>query len=286
MISFCLALCLITVIASASRRAKLLPLGNRITNKNAPIGTVYTIKSGDTCYSISQRYSISVANLLSLNRGIECDNLAVGLAVRIALKNVPISYSKFAKAITSNGYPTPSITQYRAFMTGLVQFGITDEAEVAMFLSQIIWESGGLQFKEELACTSQAIAGYGCPNSYRTPGDPANIFFFGRGYIQLTWSANYKAASEAIYGDSRLLEDPDLVATDEQAAWATAFWYWKTNVATDPLVKAGNFGASTNRINGGLECSPCRGACISRFEIYKVILKLFGSPVAPDNSGC
>jgi putative chitinase len=39
--------------------------------------------------------------------------------------------------------------------------------------------------------------------------------FFGRGYSQLTWEGNYKKFSEAIYGDDRLVEHPDLVMTPQ-----------------------------------------------------------------------
>ena len=46
----------------------------------------------------------------------------------------------------------------------------------------------------------------------------------GRGYIMLTGSANYKAASEALYNDDRLLNNPALVASSEDYAWQTSFW--------------------------------------------------------------
>ena len=46
----------------------------------------------------------------------------------------------------------------------------------------------------------------------------------GRGYIMLTGSANYKAASEALYNDDRLLDNPGLVASSENYAWGVSFW--------------------------------------------------------------
>ena len=51
--------------------------------------------------------------------------------------------------------------------------------------------------------------------------------FRGRGYIQLTGKNNYAAASKAIFGDDRLVKDPDLVSKSEVAAKVTA-WYTKT----------------------------------------------------------
>jgi len=54
------------------------------------------------------------------------------------------------------------------------------------------------------------------------PGDGWK--FRGRGYIQLTGKNNYSAASKAIFGDDRLVENPDLVNDPGIAAEVTA-WY-------------------------------------------------------------
>jgi hypothetical protein len=48
----------------------------------------------------------------------------------------------------------------------------------------------------------------------------------GRGFIQLTGKSNYAEASRAIYGDDRLVKDPDLVLQPHVAAEVTA-WYMK-----------------------------------------------------------
>ena len=61
--------------------------------------------------------------------------------------------------------------------------------------------------------------------------------YYGRGYIQLTHSYNYKAASLDLYHDLRLIDNPDLVATSEDAAWGTAFWFWKVHVHNRAGVK-------------------------------------------------
>ena len=40
------------------------------------------------------------------------------------------------------------------------------------------------------------------------------VQFYGRGYIQLSWSYNYKAASKALLGNEIVLyNDPDLVGS-------------------------------------------------------------------------
>jgi predicted chitinase len=56
------------------------------------------------------------------------------------------------------------------------------------------------------------------------PGD--GFKFRGRGFIQLTGKSNYAAASKAIYGDDRLVKNPDLVNDPAVAAEVSA-WYMK-----------------------------------------------------------
>ena len=145
--------------------------------------------------------------------------------------------------------------------------------------------SGGLQFKAEIACTTPG-SNYNCPYDYRTAGDNPNQFYYGRGYLQLSWSYNYGPASSYLFGDSSvLLNNPGLVASDDATAWNTAFWFWRTNVHSAAL--SGNFGATTNVINGGLECSPCRNACSTRYGYYLKALTAFGLPTSgASNAGC
>jgi len=54
------------------------------------------------------------------------------------------------------------------------------------------------------------------------PGD--GFLYRGRGFIQLTGKGNYAAASQAIYGDDRLVKNPDLLLDPTVAAETTA-WY-------------------------------------------------------------
>jgi predicted chitinase len=56
------------------------------------------------------------------------------------------------------------------------------------------------------------------------PGD--GFKYRGRGFIQLTGKSNYAAASKAIYGDNRLVDNPDLV-NDPQVAADVSAWYMK-----------------------------------------------------------
>ncbi|XP_017492178.1 PREDICTED: endochitinase At2g43620-like [Rhagoletis zephyria] len=149
-----------------------------------------------------------------------------------------------------------------------------------MFLAQILWESGGLRYKRELICVKT-----GCPGVYdHSVGVPGKNYY-GRGYIQLTHSYNYKAASLDLYHDLRLINDPDLVARDEDAAWGTAFWFWKVHVHNRAGVRAHHFGDATRAING-MECTGRMPAAHKRFDIYRKVLVAFHIHEGANGSGC
>jgi predicted chitinase len=261
-------------------------------------GRRYTVACGDYCWKIATENGMSVDQLRGINPGLNCDNLQTDVDVCIASVPGPapgrgpgfapgpdpfgVNFDKFAYAVTSCGYLKPEEVKYNAFKNNYASAGgITSKRELAMFLAQILHESGGLTKISEIRCQ-----GNNCVDDYRSPGDHSNKFYFGRGYIQLTWSENYRAASQALYGDDRLYSNPDLVARDENVAWQTAFWYWKHKVRSDPGVLAGKLGSATNRINGRLECNPCRAACHTRFELYKKVLFAFGDSSYASNDGC
>lgn len=61
------------------------------------------------------------------------------------------------------------------------------------------------------------------------PGD--GFLYRGRGFIQLTGKNNYAAASRDIYGDDRLVKNPDLLLDPAVAAESTA-WYMQKGRAS------------------------------------------------------
>src|SRR2546428_339135 len=96
----------------------------------------------------------------------------------------------------------------------------------------------GLRAKAEYCSRTNS-----CPH-YDTRGGVAGKQYYGRGYIQLTHAYNYAAASKALYGDDRLVKNPDLVK-NEEVAWRVSFWYWKNRV--HPYVQDGHFDKATKR---------------------------------------
>lgn len=72
----------------------------------------------------------------------------------------------------------------------------------------------------------QALANF--MYGHRMGNEGEGYKFRGRGFIQLTGKNNYSAASEAIFGDDRLVQNPDLAAQPKVASQISA-WFMKTN---------------------------------------------------------
>jgi putative chitinase len=70
--------------------------------------------------------------------------------------------------------------------------------------------------------------------------------FRGRGIIQLTGKANYRACSEDLFQDERLLANPETVA-EPNMALQSALWFWGKN----KLNSISDMRVLTKRINGG-----------------------------------
>lgn len=96
------------------------------------------------------------------------------------------------------------------------------------------------------------------------PGDGPR--FKGRGFIMLTGRWNYTAASKDLYGDDRLVRNPELV---EQPAVAlkTSLWFWKNRVEPDLKRRgASNVTAATQTVNPGLKGLKHRQDLEKRFQ--------------------
>jgi hypothetical protein len=146
-------------------------------------------------------------------------------------------------------------------------------------VAHTIWESGGFQYREELAAINPPFTNRAAYQDcdWSAPGTqfPSNgKFFYGRGYLQLSWCANYRAYGQArmVNGDPEYFyKNPELVATTY--AMDSAAWFFDSNVRDN----SGSFGLTTKAINGAIECNGSGSATPDkRFAIFDALGKKVG----------
>lgn len=120
----------------------------------------------------------------------------------------------------------------------------------AAFLAQVAEESGELHFVREIwGPTAAQLAYEGRKDLGNTqPGDGRK--FLGRGPIEITGRGNYANCSMALYGDYRLLDNPELLEQKPDGANSSG-WFWRVH-NLNLLADAGEFDSITRIINGGL----------------------------------
>lgn len=153
------------------------------------------------------------------------------------------------------------------------KYGITSRKEKAAFLANLAHESGGFKYVKELWGPTPEQKRY--ERDFKQPwnkDDPRNgkafelgndtegdgSKFRGRGLIQTTGKRNYQRVSRALFGDDRLLKNPELLEVPEYAA-LSAVWFWADKklgqYCTEDWVKANPkenwFKKVVKGINGG-----------------------------------
>jgi predicted chitinase/uncharacterized protein YukE len=125
----------------------------------------------------------------------------------------------------------------------MAEAGITTPQRQAAFLAQLAHESGQFRYMQEIASGSAYEGRRDLGNV--NPGD--GQLYKGRGPIQLTGRANYRAAGEALGLD---LEANPRQAAEPSVGFRTAAWYWNSRQLND-YADTGDFREITRRINGG-----------------------------------
>lgn len=120
---------------------------------------------------------------------------------------------------------------------------INTKLRVAHFLAQVGHESGGLQWFKEFA-SGKAYEGRKDLGNTQ-PGD--GVRFKGRGPIQITGRANYKACGKALGLD--LINNPSLLEQPKYG-FRSAAWFWGyANI--NPYADRDDVRGCTKRVNGG-----------------------------------
>ncbi|HEX8067516.1 MAG TPA: glycoside hydrolase family 19 protein [Thermoleophilaceae bacterium] len=125
----------------------------------------------------------------------------------------------------------------------MVEHAITTQARARDFLAQVLHESAGLRYFEEIASGAAYEGRADLGNTH--PGDGRR--YKGRGPIQLTGRANYRWAGHLL---GLPLEQNPALAAQHDVGWRIAALYWKSH-GLNELADQGQFVTITRRINGG-----------------------------------
>ena len=152
---------------------------------------------------------------------------------------------------------------YQPLTQAMEEYGINTPGRKAAFVAQLAHESGSLRYVREIA-SGEAYEGRKDLGNTQ-PGDGKR--FRGRGLIQITGRANYKECSLALFGDDRLLKNPELLESPVHAC-RSACWFWHSR-GLNALADTGQFRTITRRINGGYNGLADR---IAYYENAKAVL--------------
>ncbi|MFN8242767.1 MAG: glycoside hydrolase family 19 protein [Ferruginibacter sp.] len=171
-----------------------------------------------------------------------------------------------------------------AINNACTQFNIDTPVRQLCFLAQTGHESGGLFYTEELASGAAYEGRKSLGNVQKGDG----VRFKGRGLIQITGRANYKAVGDALGVD--FVKNPPLLGgknvnncSADQLKYAalSAAWFWKSRKLNDladlidiskPIDSGNNlvnYQAITKKINGGYN------GLNDRLNRYKAGVKYF-----------
>jgi putative chitinase len=133
--------------------------------------------------------------------------------------------------------------------SAMAERGINTPRRQAAFIAQTAHESGGFVHVREIwGPTPQQQRYEGRADLGNTqPGDGSR--YRGRGPIQITGRANYRAVGKALGFDLEAF--PQLLEGAELGARAAA-WFWHTH-GLNELADVDDFASITRRINGGLK---------------------------------
>ncbi len=175
---------------------------------------------------------------------------------------------------------------FNALSSYLPKFDVTSKLRLSSFLAQTMTETSNFTIlSENLNYSGSTLfklfpskfASLDVANQYAyQPGKIANLIYSnrlgngpaetgdgwkyrGRGLIQLTFRDNYEAFSQDIFGNTSVIDNPDLLLQPDIAVQG-ALWYWHThslnkyadikdNVSITKLINGGTNGLSQRLTN-------------------------------------
>lgn len=213
---------------------------------------------------------------------MRCDLITIEPLTMLTLKNLQVAGIKAAVQDEVMEKVVPLLPQY----------GIDTPQRIAHFMAQVCHESNGfstrqeglrytdparliavwpkrfisIEFAQQYVNNERKLGNYVYGGRMGNGGPETNdgYTFRGRGPMQTTGKENYHKLSQKIFGDDRLLTDPDLLL-DLQYGILAALIEWKdggcnTMADNDQLQKI------TQRINGGLNGLADRGRWLEKWK--------------------
>ena len=262
----------------------------------APAMVQQIVEPGDTVYSIARQNNVNPLEIYRLNKMDRNTKLEVGQRVVVPDYSKPVSKMPATVAPTVKQPPAQAAPSLKdkissmlpkfpdddegvtllsdntdaeaALQTAAKAAGLTG-VELAQFMAQTRHESWDFGKMKEVGNKKQ-FAKYDAPRKARQLGNKVKgdgERFKGRGFIQLTGRDNYTRASEQIFGDDRLVKNPDLASRLDVGA-QIALWFWKNQVRPN-VSNFNNTKEVTNAINPGLSGLQDRH---TKFKEYLAVL--------------
>ena len=265
----------------------------------APEMVHQTVEPGDTVYSIARQNNVNPLEIYRLNKMDRNTKLEVGQRVVVPDYSKPVSKMPATVAPTVKqppaAQPAPSLKdKISSFMPkmptdteGVVLLSDNPDAEAALqtaakaaglkgselaqFMAQTRHESWDFGKMKEVG-NKKTFAKYEKPRLAKQLGNKVKgdgERFKGRGFIQLTGRDNYTRASQQIFGDDRLVKNPDL-ATRLDVGAQIALWFWKNQVR--PAVKDFNNTTQVVKAINADEPAKVVQARHNKFKEYMAVL--------------
>ena len=165
----------------------------------------------------------------------------MNITLEILQKIEPNSTANIRANANFKGCPIERLVGY--LNTYALEFDITTPLRWAHYLAQIMHESGGFRYSEEIASGKAYEGRADLGNTQKGDG----VRFKGRGLIQITGRANYTAYAK--YCGYDVVAKPELLERLPGAV-KSAMWYWQTH-GLNELADKDKFLTITKRINGG-----------------------------------
>ena len=142
-------------------------------------------------------------------------------------------------------------------------FGIDTPLRMAHYIAQIAHESAELRYTKEIASGSAYEGRRDLGNTQKGDG----VRYKGRGLIQITGRANYKAYADFCGFD--VVAKPELLERPLGAV-KSSMWFWQTH-GLNAVADADNLRMVTKRINGGYNGLASREKYLKRAkEVFNI----------------